>query len=532
MGSLGKATVGTVDWTQHTTTWANLLEAGNYHVTISVPRSDGTAWVDDVLLIRHTYPLWPFMKYPNYRGRLFSDESQVATFSLAVDPPSGTASDYNILRTLKTAAGDTISTEEFASSTATATVDLTGRSAGSYDIFWTLRLESDDSVVYAYPAFRVVVGVTKPTSGWWYDKDNRFMIGSTPAFLIGAYDKALDSNQTTEAGWTAVLRKERRLFDLPLNVYLNYQLGTINATYWSPLFAALQAQGVYGLVTANCQATKPQTGQFYLDTASDSDIQTRTGTAGYMGHYLEDERTTNLVPAAVDRHQKSVRLSSSGVDLANLVISDSVITHAASDLKYWADAADVIGTSAYVLTSSNPTDVAMVARWVAMEKDAVQGSRPVVVMSNLNLATPQPGWPTHWQRDIAWMAVAEGANGILWWELDSYGEMSTAYSLIRSVTAGSPTTFTLSSSTLCTGTIGTTCVKVIAGATGDWAALNGTRTFTRASSTTLTVEIDSTGFTGQFDGTFRNSDLTQYGNREIDQPRARQPPLRFRGTNR
>jgi hypothetical protein len=40
----------------------------------------------------------------------------------------------------------------------------------------------------------------------------------------------------------------------------------------------------------------------------------------------------------------------------------------------------------------------------------------------------------------------------------------------------------------------------ISGATGDWAALNGTRAVTVTAADTFTVAVDSSGFSGSFDG--------------------------------
>ena len=54
--------------------------------------TSGSAWFANLSLQQEIPPaLQMFLLYPNYRGMMFSDQSQVASVDLTVTPPAGTS---------------------------------------------------------------------------------------------------------------------------------------------------------------------------------------------------------------------------------------------------------------------------------------------------------------------------------------------------------------------------------------------------------------------------------------------------------
>ena len=85
---------GTTDWTsttlQHVTVPAGKTASFRLQTYGTVPT--GNAWFANLSLQQEIPPgLQMFLLYPNYRGLMFSDQSQVASMDLTVTPPAGTS---------------------------------------------------------------------------------------------------------------------------------------------------------------------------------------------------------------------------------------------------------------------------------------------------------------------------------------------------------------------------------------------------------------------------------------------------------
>lgn len=72
---------------------------------------------------------------------------------------------------------------------------------------------------------------------------------------------------------------------------------------------------------------------------------------------------------------------------------------------------------------------------------------------------------------------------------------------ISSVTTANPASFTSSAN----HGLPTGATITISGATGNWAAMNGTWTVTNTGATTFTIPVNSTAFTGSFNGTVQTN---------------------------
>jgi len=86
---------GTAAWQQLTATpiYVSATATLTWQVNCDAPSAlpTGTAWIDDAQLVPQQSPVSIFMLYPNYRGMIFSDQSQTAKFDVTVAPPLAAA---------------------------------------------------------------------------------------------------------------------------------------------------------------------------------------------------------------------------------------------------------------------------------------------------------------------------------------------------------------------------------------------------------------------------------------------------------
>jgi hypothetical protein len=67
----------------------------------------------------------------------------------------------------------------------------------------------------------------------------------------------------------------------------------------------------------------------------------------------------------------------------------------------------------------------MVGEWTRIGQDAVKGSRPLWMVIQYFPLTGAGGWPAYGElKTMSWMAIIEGARGLLYW---SYGEKGLAW---------------------------------------------------------------------------------------------------------
>ena len=90
--SVTQPVVGTADWTPVTKAHAEVAEGsiGSFRAE-TVGRVAGISWFRRFSVQRELpAPLETFLLYPNYRGMLFNDQSQIARVAIDVNPPSDT----------------------------------------------------------------------------------------------------------------------------------------------------------------------------------------------------------------------------------------------------------------------------------------------------------------------------------------------------------------------------------------------------------------------------------------------------------
>lgn len=517
---------GVGDWVQLSIPKVTVPVNGTLRVKCEIPyTSVGEAWVDDVSFTRERHEITPFLKYPNYRGILWSDYSQVTTWGIDIEPPDGTLSDYRAHYVVTDENTSTVvgsGDVAIAATPITPTIDFTSFTAAhSFTVDWTLVLIADGSTVGSYASYRIVKldSATRASFTASATPDNRMMIRGVPTFILGVYD-APSTLYTTQAAWESYLTLERKLFDLPINFYNNYTLGLADNTSFIPFMNDLATHGIMTLQTANAGPTWPPDSTFWWLNASTADKTTRAAHSQFLGVYVGDEPGNSYRDTVLAQSIDNRSIDPDGINFGMLIGTY------ATDVALWRDACDWMFVDPYTMNGVEPVggyDLSLVQHWMDNVNTASQQSRPVGAMIQFFESTflGQSRWPTQSElRNQAYMAIAEGADGIMFWTAGTSGAGSNAlhdyiyeYGRVTSVTKGSPTVLNVSWHPNCT----TTCTVTIRGATGDWSALNGNWTASTTSSSapmTITGSPDSTAYTGTFDGVLDIGTLS-YTNREM-----------------
>ncbi len=412
---------GTSDWQKLALRKIVLPQDATAAVTLETYGDpDGTAWFDDVELRREHLPLSVFMLYPNYRGLLFDDQSQTARFQIAVDPPEGTAvSSYQVAVTVT----DEVSGQLLRQATYPAAADFVAHldlSGALNDRTYLARfrlLSGNAALLSEYPAFRIakVSGSVRQQMAVSYDANNRILLRGRPTFLLGVYDAGLGYYHY-ESGWENLFGSVRRLFELPINLYLNYWYGEAGNAAWIPMMNVLQQRGILALTNANCfdaSAVEAVTPNAWFLKASEDDIRIRASHAGFLGFYAADECTGDLAENVFGHYQRMKSLDQDGLVLGTL-LGDS-------QLVLWPEAVDLLATDPYPLYGAEPAggyDFGLVGEWTRRTQAAVYGSRPIASVLQFFQFTSKGRWPTQAElRNMSYMAITEGANGLLYWGL-------------------------------------------------------------------------------------------------------------------
>jgi hypothetical protein len=273
---------------------------------------------------------------------------------------------------------------------------------------------SGGSTVYTHPDYRVIRSNTtaRDANLLTFSKDNRLLKLGERFFMNGVYDSGLGYNYGV-SWWETFLTTERRLFELPLNTYLNYWYpGTSDNTQQMKDFQdACHNHGVLTYLTANCFSANMQNSYFQIEKSSGflAGID-RDNTAGV---YIADECTGALADDTLVRHRYMCDRKENGVNLSILFANNS--------LPMWPESGDLLGTDPYTMFGAEPVGgypFYLVEEWVAATRDAVQNSKPYIAVLQFFKAYSSGRFPTAAEMKNMWvMAVANGAQGILWWSI-------------------------------------------------------------------------------------------------------------------
>lgn len=136
-----------------------------------------------------------------------------------------------------------------------------------------------------------------------------------------------------------------------------------------------------------------------------------------LGYYTADECTPDMVDGVFQQYQRLIALDPDGMTFGSQ-FGDSA-------LGVWRDAIDVLSTDPYPMYGAEPAggyNHGQVAAWTALTRGVVQDSRPFMTVRQFfkfDASRTSPGrWPTKQEmRNHAYMAIVEGARGLVWWSL-------------------------------------------------------------------------------------------------------------------
>jgi hypothetical protein len=412
---------GTTDWTYYEMVDVVVPEDRAAIMKLEAyARPSGSAWFDDVKVERQLpAPVDVFMRYPNYRGMLFDDQSPTMRFDVAVTPPGDDLGRYRVLGRLAEEGGADVLTREYPASAAfVAELDGSLMSPGrAYLVTFSLIDGATGSSVYTYPAYRVskVSAATRAQMNIAVDEKNRLLVHGRPRFLIGVYDSGMGYG-TSDAFWEDLLWSPtgtRRMDGLSINFYLNYWYGTASASSMNALMSNLGKRDVMYLQTGNCFNQRPASQNSFLIDTSDAYVGTFGAHPGSAGYYTIDECVPAMVDGAFRQYDRLRRLDPDSMTFAALLPE--------ADVMLWRDAADVISTDPYPMYAKEPVGgyphhhVADAAR---LTREAVHDARPWMTVLQFFKFTSQGRWPTVFEmRSHAYMAIVEGTHGLWWWSL-------------------------------------------------------------------------------------------------------------------
>ncbi len=412
---------GTADWTtttlQHLPVPSGTTSSVRLQTYGQVPI--GNAWFANMSLQQEIPPLLQvFLLYPNYRGMMFSDQSQVATMDLIVTPPAGPSlSGFRVVINAVDTGGNTVASQTFTSETTefTAALDMTSLPLGTYQVAGILE-DSSGNVLMAQSPYAIVKLDASVRSGMkaWIDTANRaHFIDGNSHFVLGIYDTT--GYSFAPGAYTAELAA---IAQAPINMIINYNLsdaptGAITAYTTAmkqfgitllPTVNNFYSSSVYFPATIASEFGTDEQDQLISDFAS-----TLSSDPGVVGYYVQDEPAVSAQPETFHQYSLIKANDPSGFNMA--VLNDPLY------LRFWKDTVDVLGLDPYPITQARGNDLGTVADWTRAAYQAGHGSRPVWTVIQFFQATLESAWPTQQQlHDMSWMAIVEGATGLFYWE--------------------------------------------------------------------------------------------------------------------
>src|ERR1700722_6777761 len=414
-------TNGTTDWTSTTLQHITVPVGVNTSVRLQTygPVTSGDAWFANLSLQQEIPPaLQMFLLYPNYRGMMFSDQSQVASVDLTVAPPAGTTlSSLQVVLNATDSGGNIVASQTVVPSSTefTASIDLSNLPLGAYQLTGTAE-DSSGNILMTQSPYAIVKLDASARAGMkaWIDPANRaHFLDGNPHFVLGIYDTTQYSLR--EAYYVPELAA---IAQAPINMLINYYI--TNAP--TPAITAYtDARKQFGI------AFLPDVAAFYSGLANwptgpakefgtqDQDTLISDYSAALssdpniVGYYVGDEPALTRQPQTFHQYGLIKKNDPSGFNLA-------VLNHPL-DLPSWKDTVDILGVDAYPLAQLTGNDLAEVADRTRAAYQAAHGSRPVWTVIQFFQLDLESAWPTEQQlHDMSWMAIVEGATGLFYWE--------------------------------------------------------------------------------------------------------------------
>ena len=412
---------GTNDWT--TTTLPHLSVPAGVNTSVRLQTygamSSGSAWFANLSLQQEIPPvLQMFLLYPNYRGMMFSDQSQVASVDLTVTPPAGTSlSSLQVVLNATDSGGNIVASQTVVPSSTdfTASVDLSALRLGTYQLAGAVE-DSSGNLLMTQSPYAIVKLDASARSGMkaWIDPANRahFLDGDAH-FVLGIYDTTQYSLR--EAYYVPELAA---IAMAPINMIINYYITNAPTQAITAYTDAMKQFGITFL---------PDVASFYTglpnwptgpakefgtenqDTLISDYTAALSSDPNVVGYYVGDEPALTRQPQTFHQYGLIKASDPSGFNLA-------VLNHPL-DLPAWKDTVDILGVDAYPLAALTGNDLAEVADRTRAAYQASHGSRPVWTVIQFFQLDLESAWPTEQElHDMSWMAIVEGATGLFYWE--------------------------------------------------------------------------------------------------------------------
>jgi len=389
-------------------------------------KGSGTAWFADLSMRRETPPpVQTFLLYPNYRGLMFSDESQVAELDVMVNLPNEIKlSQLHVEADVLDSKDAVVKRLQFeASPEFVAMVDMRSLPAGSYQVEASL-LGLGGERLFTQSAYKVVKvrADVRPKMKVWVDRSNYAHFGDgRRKFVLGIYDTT--GYSPSEASYEPRLQN---IAQAPLNMIINYLITNATVSEIDAYVSAMQRHGIFFLATANNFYSDlgwyPRRLASSLGASNQDELIGRysaglSGNPGVVGYYVQDEASIDKEAPTFHQYQVIRQSDPASVTLA--------VLFRPQDLVFWRDSVDVLATDPYPLQKPSGNNLAGVGDYTRATMAAVKGARPVWTVIQFFQANSHSSWPTKQElHDMSWMAIAEGATGLFYW---SYGQKGISW---------------------------------------------------------------------------------------------------------
>ncbi len=421
---------GTTDWTTATLQHLSVPSGKTSSVQLGFygyPMPTGNAWFANMSLQQEIPPgLEMFLLYPNYRGMMFSDQSQVASLDLTVTPPAGTSlGSVQVEIDALDAGGNTVASQIFipASAEFTGTLDMSALPPGTYQLAGKLE-DTGGNVLMTQSPYAIVKLDASARAGMkaWIDPANlaHFNDGN-PHFVLGIYDTTGFSY-----GPSDYVPRLAAIAQAPINMIINYFLANAPTQAITAYTTAMHQFGITFLPTVNGfysnnvnfpTAIAKEFGTDNQDQLISDYTSALSFDPGVVGYYVQDEPAISLQPQTFHQYSLIKANDPSGF---NLAVLDSPL-----NLPFWKDTVDVQAVDPYPIAAASGNDLAEVADWTRAAYQAGHGARPVWTVIQFFRLDLEGAWPTQQQlHDMSWMAIVEGATGLFYW---TYGAVGLSY---------------------------------------------------------------------------------------------------------
>ena len=413
-----KPVLGTTDWTTETKAHAEVAagNTGNFRAEIVGPVV-GTSWFRKLFVRRENPPpLETFLLYPNFRGMMFSEQSQAARVAIDVNPPAHTTmAQLHVVLEVMDPGGKVLTTHRLsppADGSTVATIDTGSLAPGRYRLQGYLEGPGDKRI-FTQSSYTIVKvsAETRASMKAWIDSDNIIHMGGRPRFVIGLYDTT--GYSLSPDYYTPRLKA---IAKAPINLMINYFINNPRADIIYAYTKAMEPFGIFYLATVN---TLFPDNRFYQRWAQAKNLGPDQMIAQYAkglasdsrvaGYYTCDECPSERQPQTFHQYGLIKQYDPASITFA--------VENHPNEYQFWRNTVDVLGVDPYVLGTRFPESYVGDSTRKAIA--AVHGARPVWTV----IQFLQMNWTSHFPteqelHDMSWMAITEGARGVFYW---SYG---------------------------------------------------------------------------------------------------------------